>query len=506
MAAYPGSIFRPALLIAAGRAIGLGVTLFIPIVFARILSPAQFGTYKEIFLIHATAYSLGLGLAEGLFYFLPKEPEGAGKYVANVLMLLTGIGVLGVAGLIAARQDIARRLNNPDFNTFAPLIGCYLLLTLASAPLEVVMISRGRNVEAATAYAVSDLVRGCFLVIPVWLRPHITILLVGSIAFALVRIAAAIWYLSHEFRAELQPNYECLRRYFAYTVPLQVAVALQILQGNLSQYVVLLRFDASTFARYAVGCMQIPIFDLIAGSVLSVMMVDMGGSAAQGAHPRVVQLWSDTTRKLALMFFPIVAVLFAVAGDLIPFLFSERYSPSVPVFRIWLFSYLLVTFQPHGVLRVYADTRFLAVQNAIKLGVVAVLIGPMIAKFGVSGAVTASVVGVFVGKCILMMRMKHLIHVRMRDLMPWRTLFGIASLSVIAAVPALAAAPIIRAPRVLRLFSAGAIYAVIYSVSMWQFILTKEETCAILSPLKKFLPKRWNATMVEQARSNSAGS
>jgi O-antigen/teichoic acid export membrane protein len=506
MGAYRDSTFKPALVIAAGRAIALAVTFFIPIVFARVLSPAQFGTYKEIFLIHATVYSIGLGLAEGLFYFLPKEPEGAGKYVANVLVLLSGIGILGFAGLTIARQDIARWFNNPDFNTFAPLIGCYLMLTLASAPLEVVMIARGRNGSAAAAYAVSDLVRGFFLLIPVWLWPSMTILLAGGIAFALMRVAGTIWYLNQEFSTQLRPDYTCLREYFGYTLALQVAVALQVLQGNLSQYVVSLRFDAPTFAQYAVGCMHLPIFDLVAGSVLNVMMVDMGVSATQGAHQHVVQIWSDTTRKLALIFFPILVLLFVVSGDLIPFLFSERYGPSVPLFRIWLISYLLITFQPHGVLRVYADTRFLALQNVIKLAVVAVLIGPMIAMFGVSGAVTTAVLGVFVGKCILMIRMKHLIHLSMQDLLPWRSLFGIAALSMIATAPVLAAAHMIHASAVPRLFSAGAIYALIYLVCMWQFILRKEETCAILSPLKKFLPKRWNATMVEQARLNSAGS
>ena len=48
------SIFRPALFIAAGRGIALAITFLIPLIFARVLTAAQFGTYKQIFLIHAT--------------------------------------------------------------------------------------------------------------------------------------------------------------------------------------------------------------------------------------------------------------------------------------------------------------------------------------------------------------------------------------------------------------------------------------------------------------------
>ena len=47
----PGSVFKPALLLMSGRTLAFAATFFIPMVLARIFDPAQFGTYKQLFLV-----------------------------------------------------------------------------------------------------------------------------------------------------------------------------------------------------------------------------------------------------------------------------------------------------------------------------------------------------------------------------------------------------------------------------------------------------------------------
>jgi O-antigen/teichoic acid export membrane protein len=466
-----GSVFKPAVLLAGGRGIALAVTFLIPVIFARIFAPAQFGTYKQIFLIHATIYALGLGLADALFYFLPAEPERAGRYVANCVAMLSGLGITSFVILTAVGGYLTRWFNNPMLSGLGPLIGCYLALTLASAPLEIVMIARGRNRLAAAAYAFSDLIRGVFVLIPVIVWPRLDVLVAGSIAFAIVRIAGTVVFFRREFAPQLWPDSDCLRKQLRYTIPLQAAIALQVLQSNLHQYVISLRFDAAQFAQYAVGCMNIPVFDLIAGSVLSVMMIQMGERLARGRVERVLQIWSDATRKLALVFFPILVLLWIESPDFITLLFTDRYLPSVTVFRMWLLSFFFFTLQPHGVLRVYADTRFLALQNLLKVVILAISIGPMISTFGLSGAVSSSVFAVLVGKCMLVLRMKHIMRVSLSSVLPWRTLAGISGLSLMAAAPAVALGYIVQYGAAVRLFSVGGIYATVYGATIWLFVL-----------------------------------
>jgi len=77
------SVFKPALLLMSGRTVAFAATFFIPLVLARIFDPAQFGTYKQLFLIWGSVYSVAqLGMASSLYYFLPRAPRLAGQPAA----------------------------------------------------------------------------------------------------------------------------------------------------------------------------------------------------------------------------------------------------------------------------------------------------------------------------------------------------------------------------------------------------------------------------------------
>jgi O-antigen/teichoic acid export membrane protein len=83
----PESTFRPALLLMAGRAVASAFTLLIPVTLARVFEAHEYGTYRQLFLVFATLYPIALlGLSDSLYYFIPKDPAHAGRYVANALL------------------------------------------------------------------------------------------------------------------------------------------------------------------------------------------------------------------------------------------------------------------------------------------------------------------------------------------------------------------------------------------------------------------------------------
>jgi len=45
------SVFRPVVLLMSGRMLSFVATFFIPVILTRIFAPAEFGTYKQLFLI-----------------------------------------------------------------------------------------------------------------------------------------------------------------------------------------------------------------------------------------------------------------------------------------------------------------------------------------------------------------------------------------------------------------------------------------------------------------------
>src|SRR4029078_6248998 len=129
-------------------------------------------------------------------------------------------------------------------------------------------------------------------------------LLYGAVAFAVLRLAFTGRYFWSTFGSGLRPEAACLSRQLVSAPPFAVAVVAHVAQENLHQYAVSGIFDTATFAVYSVGCLQIPVVDLVATTVCNVMMVGMTNAIHDGREAEVIDLWHQAVRKLALVFFP----------------------------------------------------------------------------------------------------------------------------------------------------------------------------------------------------------
>src|SRR5206468_8896526 len=102
------STFLPALVLMAGRGLGLVVSFCVPLVLVRIFDQAEFGTYKQLFLIYGTLFGIAqLGMAESLYYFLPNASREGSRYVMNAWLALAIGGLLCLGILVAARSTIS---------------------------------------------------------------------------------------------------------------------------------------------------------------------------------------------------------------------------------------------------------------------------------------------------------------------------------------------------------------------------------------------------------------
>src|SRR5438128_697893 len=161
------AISGPAFRLVAGRVIGGVVSFAIPVVLARVLLPAAFGTYKQLFLIYMTFYGVAqVGAAESLYYFVPRKPEEAARSITNSVATLTLVGTACFALLYFARTNVAAWLGNAAVIPHLPLLASFLTLTLISAAFEIVMVSRKESAKAAIVYAASDVARTALFVVP----------------------------------------------------------------------------------------------------------------------------------------------------------------------------------------------------------------------------------------------------------------------------------------------------------------------------------------------------
>lgn len=456
-------IARPAIVLTSGRAVGLGIAFAIPLVLVRVFDQSEFGTYKQLFLIYSTLFGLAqLGMAESLDHFVPRDATQAGRQVANATVVLGLIGLSCVAALTVFRGSIAAWFGNAALGPELVPLAWFLAFMLTATVFEIVLVSRRKHVVAASAYALSDIVRAVCFVVPALLLWGLHGVMIGAAVFAGTRLAAVLFALWREFRGEFRVDGQVLRRQLAYALPFALAVGIEILHINWHQYAVASRFDAASFAIYAVGCLQVPLVDLIVTSTVNVMMVEMAGLRERNVAAARA-LWHDTISKLAFLIFPLAAFLVLMAREIIVFLFTTSYEASVPIFTLWSLTILGSVLVVDGVLRVFAETRYLLFQNALHLLIVAALAGTFLSLFGLQGAVLVSLLATMAVKVIAVIRISRLMGAGAKDALPWARLTTAAACSVAAVVPAFWITRSMHLPPLAALVVAGLTYGLGYS-------------------------------------------
>jgi len=476
------SIFKPALLLMVGRTLAFAATFFIPVALVRIFTPEQFGTYKQLFLVFSTAFLISqLGMATTLYYFLPQAPQHAGKYVANSLLFLAGVGICCLGIVTGGAQLIARWLSNAQLAAYLPWIGIYTFCMTLSAPLEIVMISRRRYSWAATSYALSDLARAAALILPVLLFRQMEGLLMGAVAVALARVVVMVVCFRREFRGGLTPDRILLKQQLAYALPFSAAVLVEILQASIPQYVVSSMFNPAIFAIFAVGCLQIPLVDVAASPTSDVMMVRMQELLTAGRMSAVLEVWRDTTSKLALLFFPLAAFAIFSSREIIVLLFTRKYLGSVPIFGIWSAMIVLSAFQVDGVMRVFAQTRFLFALNIMRLVIIVALLRWSLAEFYLTGPVLVVLLANTAFKVAGLIRMRKLLCTGVTDLLPWQRLGSILAAACCGGTAAVAVESSLHLGPAIVLSAMGAAFVIVYAALVWYFGLVNTDEKAALT-------------------------
>jgi O-antigen/teichoic acid export membrane protein len=163
---------------------------------------------------------------------------------------------------------------------------------------------------------------------------------------------------------------------------------------------------------------------------------------------------------------PLAALLCLTAHAVIVVLFTKTYLASVPILRVWCLMVLPSAFAVDGVLRAHARTRFLLVMNVVRLVVIVGLVGWLISRFGIIGAVLATLLGTVVVKAMALAQIARVMQVGLSEVLPWRRLALIAVNAGVPLAPAWAVMDITSEPIVMTAALSVAVYGLAYA-AIW---------------------------------------
>jgi O-antigen/teichoic acid export membrane protein len=458
------SLMRQARPLIAARLFTAVLTLSIPLVLARVLPLADYGTYKQLFLIALTLSSvLPFGVGQSLYYFIPRTSDRR-LYFGQTLLFLLAAGALAAAALYAGMPAVAAAFDNPRLLDHRLLLALYTGLTVSASPLELSMTSQGRTRRSAITYLVWDSARAVAFVVPAAAGRGLGAMMATLTTFAAIRLVAA-WIVM--LRGTRGPLFD--RRLFAeqlaYAVPFGLAMLVAIPQQYAHQYVVASAVAPALFAIYAAGCFDPPFVDLLYTPTGEVLMVRLGALDREGRAGESVAAFREASGHLARYLLPGVVFLWAIAPEFVVAAFGERFAASATIFRIWLLAIPLGIFPMDAALRARNETRHLFRAYVVKALATVPLVWLGVARFGIVGGAASYVAAELVGKVTLAARLPRAladegVRPSLQALVPWAEISRAAIGGVLASIAGVA---VLRAGPTFE--AAGAAATVLYRLA-----------------------------------------
>lgn len=480
------SLTQQSFFLIIGRTLAYLLNMGLPICLVRIFTQSEYGLYKQLFLLFNTLLPLGqLGIAQSLYYFLPRYPEKKNALMTQTFIFILVTSILCGGGLLFFRESIAQAFHNKQMLQYLPLLAFYSFFMISSSFLEISMIAEGNAKLASITFVMSQIVNTSLLLLFAITTQNLLYVMYGAILFSMIRFIIQIVYLLKKYKISLK-NIDLLfwKRQFSYSIPIGLGNISWLIQIKLHQYFVSYFFDARMFAIYSIGCFKLPILGIITSSVSNVMVPSISKYQKEGNREQIIQIWKNAVRKMNFFFFPTLIFFFIIANDFIVVLFTSNYSESVSIFRVGLFAILISGLNPGAILQGYAKTRFIMKIAFFRLPVTAIILYSFIKKWGVLGAVTGDVAIMFLFRFILLIKAKKVLKSSLLDLLDIKNNGKIFIIALIAGIPIYYIQTFWDVYPIIRLTTSGLVYLITYCTlsllfkcvpiyeaqKMWRFI------------------------------------
>jgi O-antigen/teichoic acid export membrane protein len=426
--------------ISLGRGVAALAGLVTAMILSRWLSPADYGTYRQVWLFFFTlAPVLELGVPPSVSYFVPQLPRERLKtyFTQNGLSLLLSGSLIGLVFLSFA-HPAAGLFKNPDLAVPLRAFAIFPALALPYNMTENALVAVGRAGKAGLVAGSGALIQSSIILAAFLSGASLPDVFLYLSLWALVRWLVAVASLLYVYRdLDICWNRKELTEQLLFALPMGTAAMVGLLARQIDKIIVSANFPPERYAVYANGSYDVPLINVLTLSVTAVLIPAIVRARARGETPEIRRLWHGAARRMAWLFFPAFCFLFVAAKPVMVFLFSGQYADSAAPFRILLLLLPIRIAFHGGFLRALGKTRPILVGAAGSL-LISVLLAlglVRIEALGFLGPAIASVIAAWWAAGYAIHVATKTLDWGWRDYFPWRTLAGIMAVAIAAAGP-----------------------------------------------------------------------
>jgi len=462
------------------RAFGLGAVktfdhathFLLPVVLTRCLDAATFGEYRLLWLIVGTVMTVAtLNMAGGLFFFLPRsDARGKRLYIHQTLLFLAASGL--VCGALVGPWNPLLPAAVAPIAQYGWMVPAFVALWVSAVLLDFLPTIDERIRWQAFATGTTSVLRVALVGAAAWLTGDLRAVLWMLLAFVLVKIALLLYYV-HRHHGLGAPWLEraAFADQFSHCAPFGVSNALYSLRAQTDQWVAASLFALTSFAAFSIAAIVGHVVQILRHSVMEAFMPTMSRLQAAGDVRGMMAMNSRANAMVGTMLYPLLALAFAFAEEIITVIYTAAYLEAAPVMRVYIVGMLAMVVEVGSIVLLLRQGPFALRITALVLPISVAVSWGAAQQLGLAGAALGSVAAIYLDRALLLRRVAHHTGIALRELQAWRTLAR--TLAMAAACGLLAwflvqqflggAAPLVR-------LAAGATILALAYVPLWRLI------------------------------------
>jgi O-antigen/teichoic acid export membrane protein len=393
-------IGRKAVSLAAAGLLEYAVQLALPVILVRHLTKQEFGDYRLIWLVAATALILfPLFLPPSLVYFLPRAAPGTRhKIVGNTFVSLLALGGLSVFLLQVLIPILPGSI--AGLQRYSPLVQIFAGTWILASILEVLPNADGRAEWQACATVGLAILRVAALSGSALAFGDVDWVLVAMCGVAMVKVGTALAYaLFSAQETGLGFDGQLARTQLKFALPFAVAEGLFALRVQADQWVVASNFSNTAFALISIASIVLVVGTLIRNPLRDALNPKISFLVGNGKLDEARALIQKGYLVLGLTLPPLLGLLFSIADELVELIYTREYLGAVPLMRIYLVGQMATAFAAGHMLQIFGFGRPAAIVGAISL-LLSISLSLLGLQFlGLAGAVAGSTASLVLWEC-----------------------------------------------------------------------------------------------------------
>ena len=424
--------------LALANFVSFSATLVIASCLSRLLSPADYGTYRQVILVYYTFLMVfSMGLPKAYSYFLAKAPVEEGRsIVLKFGRILLALALFFSIALWCGADVMAWLLGN---DMLAPHLRCFALTPLFLMPVlgvEGILTAYGMtNLVAAYVFAGRVLLIAGAVIPVAWFGAGVTGAVNGFVIASFASCVFGVWLSFRPFKGIGSCKTEIkIKDVFKFVWPIFTSGIYGFVIMSSSQFFVSHFFGVKEFAFFANGYHELPFAGMVFGATAGVLLPEYSKMVSESdSSARMRALWKSVVIKTCLLIYPMSVYCCFFAPEIMAFLYGADYRLAAVLFIIATVVCLLrvVPFNPvmlaTGNAKRFSDLHLATALMIIVLDVLCVNYFPSLFAIAVIGSGC-----IMYCQLMLMCSVARTFGITLRRLMPWRFMLKILVLSIIA--------------------------------------------------------------------------